>query len=211
MTSKEWERVMPPKFFEYALEHLPGRAYVRDNIEILGLRNLIGEVRIGRGLHLSCGDGQSTGAIVRCFSPEQMYGVDGSEESIAKARKNPAFNAIRFSTQSALKLSFEDDFFDAVFDLADIHNYPDWRIVLDEVKRVTKPGGLFFIEDLSAESFEYAAGKFFKALTAHQYDAMMKLDEFNEYLKAIGFEILRFEEKNQLGVFKFFRMIAKKP
>ena len=202
---------MPPKFFEYALEHLPGRAYVRDNIEILGLQNLVDDVRIGRGLHVSCGDGQSTGAIVRCFSPEEMYGVDASEDSIAKAIKIPANNTVKFSVQTALKLSFDDDFFDAVFDLADLHNYPDWRIALDETMRVLKPGGLFFIEDLSAESFEYAAGIFFKALTAHQYDVMMKLGEFTSYLSKIGFEILRFEEKNQLGVFKFFRIIAKKP
>lgn len=202
---------MPPRVFEDALERFPLRAYVREKIEVQGLRNLVDDITITQALHYSCGNGEATRTIIKYFNPQNMYGVDASEDLITAARNNPANEIIHFSVRDSWKLSFEDNYFDAVFDLADLHNYSDWRIALQELKRVIKPGGYLFIEDLSAESFEYCTGKLFKALTAHPYDAMLRLDEFNSYLREIGFEIMRFEKINQLGLFKFFRMLAKKP
>lgn len=201
---------MQPNLFENALERFPLRAYVRERIEVQGLRNLADDLSVGRGLHICCGDGEATRTIIKHFSPQDMYGVDVSPDVILDAQKNPANASIHFSTRNFWNLSFEDEFFDAVFDLADLHNYTDWRTALVEIRRVMKPGGLLFVEDLSAESFEYGAGRFFKAVTAHPYDSMLKLDEFRLYALEIGFDILRFEEINQLGVFKFFRMLGKK-
>lgn len=206
---------MPPKFFEDALERFPLRAYVREKIEVQGLRNLIDDSKIkintGRALHISCGKGEATRTISTYFNPEYMYGVDTSEALISAAKKNPANASVNFSIRNSWKLSFDDGFFNTVFDLADLHNYSDWRIALNELKRVIQPGGYLFIEDLSAESFEYCTGKLFRVLTDHPYDTMLRLDEFNDYVQKIGFEIVRFETKNQLGLFKFFRMLAKKP
>ena len=42
--------------------------------------------------------------------------------------------------------------FDAVFDFGTIHHVPDWRIAVGEVRRVLKPGGLFFFEEVTTHA-----------------------------------------------------------
>ena len=78
----------------------------------------------------------------------QVYGIDISEESVAKARKVNASVLDRqvFVTQgSAEKLPYEDNKFDLVTAVETVYFWPDLPNCLKEVRRVVKPGGRFAI------------------------------------------------------------------
>jgi ubiquinone/menaquinone biosynthesis C-methylase UbiE len=147
---------------------------------------------------------------MKYFSPAKLSAVDREEDLIAVARETHASDAFEFYPQDVFSLSFGDELFDAVFNLADLHNYGDWRTGLLELRRVLKPGGFLIMEELSRETFAHAAGKAFKRLTDHPYESMLTVEGFRDYALRSGFEILRFEERVPLGLLKYFIMIARK-
>lgn len=48
----------------------------------------------------------------------------------------------------------EDASFDAVFDIAILHHVEDWRAALREVGRVLRPGGFFYLEEVTRKGLE---------------------------------------------------------
>lgn len=196
--------------FEYVLENNPIRAIVRELMEVKPLRKASDVGDIPHALQIACGNGSSTPLIFKYFSPKKLSAIDQSDELIAAARNSHKYDMVDFSAQNVRSLSFDDDLFDAVFDLADLHNYQDWKVGVMEMKRVLKQGGLLILEELSQETFSHSAGKLFKALTDHPYDSMLTMNGFHDYVARNGFEILHFEEKNPFGMLKYFIMVARK-
>jgi ubiquinone/menaquinone biosynthesis C-methylase UbiE len=201
---------MKQNTFEFILENNPLRAWVRENLEVKPMRAATDVGSIAHALHIACGNGSATQMILKHFSPERTSAVDQNGEVIAAACRRYQSDTIDFSVQDVRSLSFGDNLFDVVFDLADLHNYPEWKQGVMELKRVLKPGGLLILEEISQETFSHAAGKLFKALTDHPYDAMLTMKGLQDHVLQNGFEILHFEEKNPLGLLKYFIVVARK-
>jgi len=201
---------MSQPFVESLIEGIPLRGYVRETMEVKSLRRASEVGKIDRGLHIACGNGESTRLILKHFSIESLSAVDRDSEAIGAARTRTDLGAIDFSVQEVSSLGFADGEFDAVFDLAELHNLADWRRGLAELRRVLKPGGLLFVEELSRETFAHAAGRLFKALTVHPYDLMLTREGLREALLEEGFEILHFEERNPLGLLRYLIVVARR-
>jgi ubiquinone/menaquinone biosynthesis C-methylase UbiE len=196
--------------FESILENNPLRSYVRDVLEVKPLRAATDVGRIPHALHIACGNGNPTRLIRKHFSLDRVSAVDRNGAVIADARRNHGSQSVDFSVQDVCSLSFEDNTFDAAFVLADLHNTQDWRGGVRELRRVLKPGGLLILEEMSQESFSYAAGRLFKVLTEHPYDSMLTEEGFRDHVLRTGFEILHFEERIPFGLLKYFIMVARK-
>ncbi len=201
---------MKEKLFESVLENNPVRARVREVMEVRPLRAATDVAGIDRALHIACGNGNATGLILKYFSAARMSGVDRNEELVAAASRNHGTESVDFSVQDVCSLGFEDDSFDAVFDLADLHNLRDWRGGVRELRRVLKPGGLLILEELSQETFAQGAGRLFKVLTEHPYESMLTVGDFRDHVRETGFDILHFEERHPFGLLKYFTMVAQK-
>ena len=201
---------MPPSF-ESLLENNPLRSRVREAMEVKCLREGTDVGTVAHGLHIACGNGAPTALIRKHFDVTRMSAVDRDPAMIASARQRHAEDGtVDFSVQDARSLSFTAELFDAVFDLADLHNYPDWKGCLLELRRVLKPGGLLILEELSRESFAHAAGRVFKAFTEHPYESMLTVCGFQEHVRSSGFQVRYFREKNPLGLLRYFVMVAQK-
>lgn len=99
-------------------------------------------------LDIGCGGGATLKRLLKRSKGAQVYGIDISEESVAKARKVNANDLDRqvFVTQgSAEKLPYEDNKFDLVTAVETVYFWPDLPNCLKEVRRVVKPGGRFAI------------------------------------------------------------------
>ena len=186
------------------------RPYVREQFEVKPLREATDVNVIPHALHIECKSGGPTALIMKHFSIEKMTAIDRDEGMVAAARANPELSGISFAAGDVCSLRFEDGTFDAVFDLAELHNYSDWERGLAEIKRVLKPGGFLILEELSLESFRHAAGRLFKLLTEHPYDVMFTTERFRDCVLGNGFEMSHFEERNQFGLLKYFTMTARK-
>ena len=99
-------------------------------------------------LDIGCGGGATLKRLLRRSEGAKVYGIDISEESVAKARRVNAkvLDKQVFVTQgSAEKLPYEDGKFDLVTAVETVYFWPNLPDCLKEVKRVLKPGGQFAI------------------------------------------------------------------
>lgn len=196
--------------FEENLERNPLRMWVRERYEVKPLRIAAPPGRIDRALHYCSRNGTGTALLHKHFSPARMAAVDPDEAMVKQARERTAGLPVDLSVGSLTRLAFPDASFDAVFVLGELHNYPEWRDCVAEISRVTKPGGVFLIEELSAESFEYGLGRYFRAKTEHDYPSMLRQGEFVDFVRSSGFEILRLRKPVPLGLFRYFVLAARR-
>ncbi|MCR4603478.1 MAG: class I SAM-dependent methyltransferase [Prevotella sp.] len=99
-------------------------------------------------LDIGCGGGATLKRLLKRSQDAKVYGIDISEESIAKARK---VNAKRLDSQvfltqgSAEHLPYDDQTFDLVTAVETVYFWPQLPMCLQEVLRVMKPGATFAI------------------------------------------------------------------
>lgn len=93
-------------------------------------------------LDLGCGTGEL--ALVLSEAGFQMTGIDISQKSLAKAKILAP--AVKFAEVDMTALTFKDHLFDAAFAMTSLEFCRDKNKALAEIKRVLKPGGLFYVE-----------------------------------------------------------------
>lgn len=104
-------------------------------------------------LDYGCGIGNSLEQVLK-FKPKKITGIDISEVSIEKAKKNLNKNTkIELLVDNCEKTKFEENTFDIVYGTGILHHL-NFEICLDEIQRILKPGGrLLFIEPLGTNPF----------------------------------------------------------
>lgn len=96
--------------------------------------------RIGRGLDLGCGDGSITRLVGQELHAEwDLVGLDPDQEELALASKLGLYAAFHPAPGDAVPEP--DASFDFVFSNSVLEHVPNLEGVLDEVARVTRPGG----------------------------------------------------------------------
>ena len=108
-------------------------------------------------LDIGCGGGATLQRLLKRSKNAKVYGIDISEESVAKAKKVNAevLDKRVFVTQgSAEKLPYEDGKFNLVTAVETVYFWPNLPNCLQEVRRVLKQGGKFaiMVEVLNSDS-----------------------------------------------------------
>jgi len=182
-------------------------------------------------LDLGCGNGR----WYKVFKEKKAdyFGLDNSEKLIEIAKEN--FPDAKFFIGDALNLPFQDNFFDKVYSIALFHHIPsdDFRIkVLEEAKRVLKPGGILILTCWKIhrlkEILAFLKYTFLKIIgrskldfkdiflpwgkkTLRYYHCFSKR-ELENLVKKAGFEILESGVvKNKRGNRQNYYLICKKP
>ena len=99
-------------------------------------------------LDVGCGGGFTIRRLLKRSQDAKVYGIDISEESVAKAKKVNADvldKQVFVTLGSAEKLPYEDGKFDLVTAVETVYFWPNLPNCLKEVRRVLKPGGKFAI------------------------------------------------------------------
>ena len=99
-------------------------------------------------LDIGCGGGATLKRLLKRSKEAKVYGIDISDESVAKARKvNRALleKQVFIQQGSAAKLPYEDAKFDLLTAVETVYFWPNLPECLKEVRRVLKPGGRFAI------------------------------------------------------------------
>jgi ubiquinone/menaquinone biosynthesis C-methylase UbiE len=96
-------------------------------------------------LEIGCGSGYGA-YLLSHLNPKSYIGLDVMEEQIELARRN--YPQFQFLIQDAEDLSqLADTTRDVVIIFGVLHHIPNWRKAIDEIVRVLKPGGSFFLEE----------------------------------------------------------------
>ena len=140
-------------------------------------------------LELACGTGQLSVPL----SPNVRLweATDFSPNMIAEAKRQVTSTRLHFSVQDAAALPYAPETFDAVVIANALHILPEPDKVMEEIRRVLKPGGLLF-----APTFVHAGGRLAKVRTwcmertgfnvYHSWNA----GEFLSYLSQQGFWVI---------------------
>ena len=99
-------------------------------------------------LDVGCGGGFTIRRLLKRSKGAMVYGIDISEESVAKAKKvntDVLDQQVFVTLGSAEKLPYEDGKFDLVTAVETVYFWPNLPNCLQEVRRVLKPGGKFAI------------------------------------------------------------------
>jgi SAM-dependent methyltransferase len=141
-------------------------------------------------LDLGCGDGQLTQRIAE--SGAHVLGVDASAEMVAAARER----GIEAEHANAERLPFRDGTFDAVFSNAVLHWVRDQDAMMQQVRRVLKPGGRFVAEMGGHGNVAAIQVAFMSVLERHGFGDREKgvnfypsPDSYAERLKRHGFKV----------------------
>lgn len=99
-------------------------------------------------LDIGCGGGATLQRLLKRSSNAKAYGIDISEESVAKAKevnKELLDEQVFICQGTASQLPFEDATFDLVTAVETVYFWPDLSKCLKEVRRVLKHDGQFAI------------------------------------------------------------------
>jgi len=105
-------------------------------------RALVERARLGENpvvLDLASGTGDFSFLVKRLYPGSRSIAVDLTERMLQLARARGLSHAV---CADAARLPFPDAFFDCVFIGYGLRNFPNLKLALAEIERVTRPGGL---------------------------------------------------------------------
>lgn len=134
----------------------PVRALLQRRYEAAILERLGGLLDRGaHALEIGCGRGVGAGIVLDRFGAEHVDGFDLDERMVELARKRYEGDArVRLWVGDATRIDAADRTYDAVFDFGIVHHVPDWRAALAEVRRVLRPGGRFYFEEVTKHALD---------------------------------------------------------
>src|SRR5258708_2346122 len=99
-----------------------------------------------RVLDLGCGTGWASRRVARIVTAGEVVGLDVADEMLRRAEQTSAgMSNLRFVWGSAEKIPSADNAFSKILSVESFYYYADQGRALDELPRVTAPGGKLFI------------------------------------------------------------------
>lgn len=140
----------------------------------------------GRCLEIGCGRGETSKEILRRFGV-RLTAIDLDGKQIALARKTLAGEEAELVRADARSLPFKDGRFDCAIEMFTLVHIRDYPKVLEEVSRVLRKGGSFFLMDQSM----YLLWPLSRLLPFDHFDGKFTKGTMERELKGAGFEIVK--------------------
>jgi ubiquinone/menaquinone biosynthesis C-methylase UbiE len=135
-------------------------------------------IQSGRALEIGPGPGYLGLEWLKNTEGTRLTGLDISAGMVKVAEKNALEYGLgdraEYVVGNAMALPFDDGVFDAVFSNASLHEWDDPVAVFNEIHRVLKEGGKFYISDLRRDMFFLV--KFFLRLQSKPKEMRSGLD-----------------------------------
>ena len=192
--------------FEKLLMINPIRPLFQKYFEARRLLDMGGRIDGGTALEIGCGSGSGMEIIRDVFKVDRLHAFDLDFNMVKRAdyrhRKQRAKSVLWTGNTRALPVA--SDHYDAVFTFGTIHHVVDWRISLNEVYRVLKPGGRFYVEEILKK---YITHPFWGRLMDHPQTDRFDIELFKTALSEIGFHVVA--SRQFMDLFGWF--VADKP
>jgi 2-polyprenyl-6-hydroxyphenyl methylase/3-demethylubiquinone-9 3-methyltransferase len=145
-------------------------------------------------LDIGCGGGLNSNPLAKLGY--QVTGIDLSEESLAVAREYDETGTATYLHADALSLPFPDQHFDVITAMDFLEHVEDPSLIIREVARLLKPGGLFFFHTFNRNPIAgIVVIKFVEwfvkntSKNMHIYRMFLKPDEVKQLCKNQGLEV----------------------
>ena len=191
---------------EKALINNPLRELLQWRYEAPLLERLGGRVDGLRVLEVGCGRGVGVEILLRRLGAGHVTAFDLDPAMVALARRRLARygpHRVTLLVASATSIPAPEASFDAAFDFGIIHHVPNWRAAVGEVRRVLRPDGRFFFEEVTSHALErwsyrtfldhptrdrFSAGQFVAELERHGITVDGRVVErfFGDFVIGVG-------------------------
>lgn len=145
-------------------------------------------------LDLGCGQGATVGYLDDTHGLKAV-GIDPSQKLLNIARQNNPDGT--FYVGRGEDIPFLNNLFQGVLSECTLSLMSDMAAALNEVRRVLKKGGYFFVTDVYARNPE-SLGQ----LRAHQFESCMRglydLKQLKSDIKSMGFQVMLIEDHSEL-------------
>jgi ubiquinone/menaquinone biosynthesis C-methylase UbiE len=174
---------------EKALMNNPVRAAFQKWYEAPLLERLGGRVEGLKVLEVGCGRGVGTEEILNRFGAREVHALDLDPDMVRLARARLAGyppERLRLAVGDVTHIEAEDAAYDAVFDFAILHHVPIWQDAVTEIRRVLKPGGRFYFQEVTSHFLD----KWFsRTFLEHPTENRFSGREFVAELERQGFRV----------------------
>jgi ubiquinone/menaquinone biosynthesis C-methylase UbiE len=141
-------------------------------------------------LDIGCGTGEFEKLILSKHPKQQITGVDISPKMLEIARRKcQAYPNVVFRAASASALPFSDHSFDVIVSASAFHYFDAPEAVLDEMRRILRPGGVLVILDWCKDYLSCRLGDIVLKLVDPAYQQCYTQAEFHHLLNSARFAI----------------------
>jgi ubiquinone/menaquinone biosynthesis C-methylase UbiE len=175
--------------FETALMNNPARALLQWTYEAPLLARLGGRAAGLHVLEIGCGRGVGTQIILERFGAARALAFDLDPAMAGQARRRLAGyppGKVGIAIGDAASIATPDAVFDAVFDFGILHHVPRWQRAVAEVRRVLRPGGRFFFEEVTSQALDRW---FYRTFLDHPRENRFSAAELLAELERQGFRV----------------------
>lgn len=176
---------------EKFLMNNPVRSLVQWRHEAAMMERLGGKLTGLRVLEIGCGRGVGTEIILERFEAGEVHAFDLDPDMVRLARERLvrySSDRVRLFAGDAENIEAPDESFDAVVDFGIIHHCPNWQRAVAEVRRVLKPGGKFFFEEVTKQALDRW---FYRTFLEHPSENRFTASQFVAEVESRGITVGR--------------------
>jgi ubiquinone/menaquinone biosynthesis C-methylase UbiE len=151
-------------------------------------------------VEVGCGNGAGARMVAEHFRPRRMFLADLDPRMVDLARKalqSRSGAELFFCVGDAVALPFGSRTAHAVFGFGFLHHVPDWRRGLAEVRRVLRPGGVYYLEEYYPSFYQNVVTR---RLAVHPASDRFDSQELRRGFAAAGLELRSTFELKRLGI-----------
>jgi ubiquinone/menaquinone biosynthesis C-methylase UbiE len=155
-------------------------------------------------LEVGCGRGAGAVLTVEEMRPAHVHAMDLDFQMIRKGLKyvSPELRSkISFYVGDLEHLPHGEASLDAVFCYGVLHHVPNWRGAVEEMKRILKPGGTLFLEELYPALYQNFITKH---ILAHPSEDRFGSADLRNALSKAGFKMIDALELKSVGILGVF-------
>jgi ubiquinone/menaquinone biosynthesis C-methylase UbiE len=156
-------------------------------------------------LEIGCGSGAGMDLLLSLFHVRRTDGFDLDPAMLKLCSHRHRHNQhVNFWQGNTRHIPVDAAVYDAVFDFGTLHHVLDWQAGVAEVFRVLKPGGRFYIEDITSQ---FITHPLWRRLLDHPQQNRFDVHDLVVELRRCGFSVP--QHKQRFGLFIW--AIADKP
>ncbi|HEY43293.1 MAG TPA: methyltransferase domain-containing protein [Anaerolineae bacterium] len=166
--------------------------------------SVLGDLAGGRVLNVATKEGGFVQILMESLKDyTEIVGIDINDRAIERARDILGQEDVRFLVMNAEQLDFEDKSFDTVSISASLHHLSDIQRVLEEMKRILKPGGHFIAAEMHQDGQTEAE---LTSVYLHQWvaevdsalgrlhNSTLARQELTDYIASLGLSNVEFHD-----------------
>jgi ubiquinone/menaquinone biosynthesis C-methylase UbiE len=153
-----------------------------------------------RVLEVGCGRGAGAAILRKEFQPAVLLAMDLDLQMIRKGKtylREGERKKISFYVADVLRIPARSGSLDAVFGFGVLHHVPDWETALNEIVRVLKPGGAYYLEELYPSLYQNFITKH---ILLHPASNRFRSGDLKRALKTAGLELEHLLEHSRVGI-----------